>query len=251
MKMNKPLILIVDDEPGMLDSLSILLGKDFNILTASNGEEGLSVFKDNPSISMILLDMDMPVMNGLEMLIKIRETSDIKVVIMTGRSTHEWAMKCADLNVQGYMNKPVDPEKLINRLKELLSIDDYQVLREILGKEYETQIFSMNPIVKNTLHYIEKNSPINFNIKQIAIHLDITHEYLSRIFHKECKVQLKDYIKRIKIEKSKEYLARKPYLNIKDVATSAGINNESNFYRLFKQYTNVTPTQFRKNLPLS
>ena len=106
----------------------------------------------------------------------------------------------------------------------------------------------MSHVVKNTLQYIEKESHSNFSIKQVATHFDITHEYLSRVFHKECKIQLKEYIKRFKIEKSKECLARKPYLSIKDVAAAAGINNENHFSRLFKQYTNLTPTQFRKNL---
>ena len=80
--MNKHSILIVDDEPKFLEGLSLVLEKDFNILTASNGKEGLSVFKNNPSISLILLDLDMPVMNGLEMLIRIREKS--KTLPITG-----------------------------------------------------------------------------------------------------------------------------------------------------------------------
>ena len=246
--MGKHSILIVDDEPGMLDSLSILLEEDFNILTASNGKGGLSVFEDNPSISMILLDMDMPVMNGLEMLIRIRETSDIKVVIMTGRSTHEWAMKCADLNVQGYIEKPLKIEAMIKKIKKLLGVNDYKILREVLGKEYEEQMISMSHIVKNTLQYIEKESHTNFNIKQISTHLDVTHEHLSRLFYKDCNIHLKEYINRFKIDNGKKYLAKKPCLNIRDIAESVGISNESHFCKLFKQYTNVTPTQFRKNL---
>ncbi len=74
--MSKPSILIVDDEPNFLKSLCALFEKDFSILTASNGREGLDIFSANPPISMILLDMDMPVMNGPEMLTRIREISD-------------------------------------------------------------------------------------------------------------------------------------------------------------------------------
>ena len=128
--MNKHSILIVDDEPGLLESLSILLEEDFNILTASNGKEGLSVFKANPSISLILLDLDMPAMNGVEALERIRDVdSKVKVLIMTGKSCHDYAYSCANLNVQGYMKKPVDPEELINSIKKELSINDYKVLR--------------------------------------------------------------------------------------------------------------------------
>ena len=84
--MGKHLILIVDDEPRLLKSLFLLLRNNFDIVTATNGKEGYKLFKIHPYLSMILLDLDMPVMNGVEMLERVRdENNNMKVIVMTGR----------------------------------------------------------------------------------------------------------------------------------------------------------------------
>ena len=94
--MNKPSVLIIDDEPLLLSSFSSLLERDFNVLTAPNGREGLSKFRSNPSLSMILLDLQMPVMNGVETLKAIRAFDDkVKIDIMTAEISNEWAEQCA------------------------------------------------------------------------------------------------------------------------------------------------------------
>ena len=248
MQMNKHSILIVDDEPGLLESLSILLEKDFNILTASNGKEGLSIFKNNPSISLILLDLDMPVMNGVETLERIRAVnSKVKVLIMTGRSCHEYASRCADLNVHGYMKKPVEPGNLINRLKELLSIEDYQILREILGKEYEEKIVSLSLVVRNALNYIEKNYQKTFSREDMAGHLDISPEHLSRSFHDQCGITLRDYIVSVRLQRSKELLSKESHLKIRKIANLVGLSDGDYFCKIFKNQTGLTPLEYRKN----
>ena len=119
--MGKHLILIVDDEPRLLKSLSLLLKREFDIITASNGKEGYEQFRATPYLSLILLDLDMPVMNGIEMLKRVREiSSKMKVIIMTGGHRPDLAFDSAMMNVQGYIKKPFDIDALSNKIKELL-----------------------------------------------------------------------------------------------------------------------------------
>ena len=66
--MEKHSILIVDDEPRLVKSISLFLNDDFDIVTASNGKEGYEQFKAYPDLSMILLDLNMPIMSGVDML---------------------------------------------------------------------------------------------------------------------------------------------------------------------------------------
>ena len=125
--MVKPTILIVDDEPNLLKSLALILEDDYDILEAQNGKEAIQLFKSNPSISLILLDLYMPVMNGAKALEIIREASkDVKVIIMTGKSSHDYAKKCAALNVQGYVEKPVGIPELLMQIKKELGMDDFK-----------------------------------------------------------------------------------------------------------------------------
>lgn len=114
-------LLIVDDEQEVLNSLSIVLKDEYNVLTASSGMEGLSVLTAN-AVSLILLDLQMPEMTGLEFIERIRGMEDnTPVLIMTGNSTHEWAKRCADIGVQGYLEKPVDIGVLLERVRKHLA----------------------------------------------------------------------------------------------------------------------------------
>lgn len=81
----------------------------------------------------------------------------------------------------------------------------------------------------------------------MAAHLDITPAYLGRLFQKECGIGLKEYIERCKVEKSREQFANSPHVSIKKVAASVGISNVNHFCKLFKKYTGLTPSRFRKD----
>lgn len=247
--MNKPTVLIVDDEPKLLDGLLLLLKNKFHILTAENGAKGLSSFKANPAISIILLDLDMPVMNGVAALEKIREISnEVKVIIMTGKSTHDWAKKCASLNVQGYAEKPFDIKKLIDDMKMLMRIDNFEVLKKLWKEDYEMVWNSCSHIVKNTLYYMENNFHTGFNVKELADRIGVSHEHLGRVFYKECKLHLVEYINMLRIEKSKKLLSVIPVISIGKVAKSIGINDLNQFCKLFKKHTEQSPSQFRKTI---
>ena len=244
----KPTILIVDDEPELLNILSCVLRREFHVLTASNGEDALCTLKTHPSISLILLDLDMPVMNGLEMLKRIRiKGNDIKVMIMSGTCCYEWARECADLNVQGYIEKGFNPEKLICKIKKILGIEEFRPLRELWGDDYGERISSISHTVKGALKFIHQNYQKHFTRAEIAKLLNITPGYLSDKFHKECGMQLRDYINIHRIYKSKEYLAEPGNIMIKEVAFSVGIPDSSHFSKLFKKHTGLLPGEFRKN----
>lgn len=246
--MNKHTVLVVDDEPKILESLSIILEEDFNILIASNGKEGLTVFNANPNISMILLDIDMPIMNGVEALESIRDVnSKVIVLIMTGKSCHEYASSCADLHIHGYMKKPVEPEKLINRIKELLSIDDYQVLHNYWKGKYARKWTSNNPTVKRALTYIHQNIHKCITREDVSNYLEMTPDHLCKMLKKECDLGTSDYINRYRIFKCQEYLISNPNITINQAAARLGISDTNYFGRVFKKYTGLTPTEFKRN----
>lgn len=244
--MEKPTILIADDESRLRISLSLLLEKDFNILTAANGKEVLSHL-NNSSISLILLDIVMPVMNGLESLQIIRSADKfIKIIIMTGKSTHEWAKKCADLNVQGYVEKPFHTNDLLAKIKEVLHINAYPLLQEQWGSDYKKKLDSVSLPIRRAFDFIDKNNDGELRRESLASYLNLNPDYLSRLFHRECGIELQEYIHWSKIEKIKLLLSTRFDMKIKDVAGASGFRDTAYFSRFFKRHTGLTPGSFRK-----
>ena len=120
--MNKK-ILIVDDEPDIVELLNYhLLKEDFVTKTAGNGKEALEIAKTfNPDL--ILLDLMMPEMDGIETCMQIRENENLKdttVALLTARSEDYSQIAGFDSGADDYITKPIKPRVLISRIKALL-----------------------------------------------------------------------------------------------------------------------------------
>jgi response regulator RpfG family c-di-GMP phosphodiesterase len=121
----KHTILAVDDEPANLRMLERLFHRDYRVLTAASGEEGLELL-GREAVSLIISDQRMPGMTGTEMLKEsLRTNPDAVKIILTGYTDVEAlieAINCA--RVYRYVNKPWDPEKLKMTVKAAISERD-------------------------------------------------------------------------------------------------------------------------------
>ena len=116
----KKSVLIVEDELRIRFLLRDYLTKDnFNVFEASNGEEGLFVFSTQ-KIDLVLLDIMMPVMDGLTMLEKLREVSTVPVILLTAKSEEDDKLQGYDYGADDYITKPFSPKVLIAKVKALL-----------------------------------------------------------------------------------------------------------------------------------
>ena len=110
----KKKILIVDDSDFMLKTMMLLLGKDYETLTATSGLSAFrSITLDRPDL--ILLDYEMPVCNGsqiLEMIRSEKEFQDIPVIFLTSKVDRESVTKVIGLKPQGYLSKSLSPESI-------------------------------------------------------------------------------------------------------------------------------------------
>ncbi len=132
--MSKPVILIIDDDKEMTAAFSLRLKDDFEVFGASNGWKGLTLL-DKLRPAVILLDLNISAMNGLEILRKIRERSGaVNVVIVSKSTRQDWTIECANLNIQGYFQKPCHPIKLITKLKNLTSLRPKGSLKNNFGQ---------------------------------------------------------------------------------------------------------------------
>lgn len=116
----KKSILIVEDELRIRFLLrDYLIKEDFNVFEASNGEEGLYIFSTQ-KIDLILLDIMMPVMDGLTMLEKLRDVSTVPVILLTAKGEEEDKLQGYDFGADDYITKPFSPKVLMAKVKALL-----------------------------------------------------------------------------------------------------------------------------------
>jgi len=236
----------------MLSSLTLLLEREFNVLTAPNGREGLLKFKSNPSLFLILLDLHMPVMNGVETLKAIRAVDDkIKIVVMTGESIHKWAVQCADLNIQGYIEKPLDPEEMLARMKKLVPCNESNFFHYLWGGKFRDKVDSFSPLVRKTIEQVDSKFADNISRVDISLKLDVSPNYLSKVFAKECGFQLSRYINERKIYESKKLLSGQGRTTISEVARQVGVSDVYYFSKLFKKYAGVSPKAYIKKYTIS
>ncbi len=117
----KPSILIVDDEKLICMSLGRLLSSDYTVYTASNGQEGLDIIRSNGNIDVVLSDIMMPVMDGIEMMETVgHENPDIIIIAMTAVCSGENVTKVMEKGADAYLLKPFDVDHLEHTLKKLI-----------------------------------------------------------------------------------------------------------------------------------
>ena len=152
-------ILIVEDEPISLEMLSKTLKEDYDVLTADNGKKGFELYKKfNPHI--IISDLNMPIMNGIELIQKIRELDqNSKIIITTFKNDVQTLLQASELKLFKYLIKPIDFIALKNIIKESIeelnrfntvALNLINISPTLIWKTSEFELFSNNQIVKLT-----------------------------------------------------------------------------------------------------
>ena len=115
-------ILIVDDEARMRKLIKdFLVAKGFSILEAEDGEKALEVFENNKNkISLILLDVMMPKLDGWSVLRQIRQESRVPIIMLTARGEEQDELFGFELGVDEYISKPFSPKILVARVEAIL-----------------------------------------------------------------------------------------------------------------------------------
>ena len=134
----KPLILIVDDEPQIRRLLTVTLeANGYQVLPAVSGQEGL-VLAAQHRPALIILDLGLPDQSGKEILVRLREWSNVPVVILSVESDEKGKVAALDAGADDYVTKPFDTDELLARLRVAL---------RHAAKHEEASVFQVNDFV--------------------------------------------------------------------------------------------------------
>ena len=110
-------ILVCDDEKDIVSALQIYLESDgYKVFTASNGKEAIEVF-NTQEIQLILMDIMMPIMDGITAMVKLRETSNVPVILLTAKSEDTDKILGLNVGADDYITKPFNPVEMLARVR--------------------------------------------------------------------------------------------------------------------------------------
>src|SRR5207302_8843377 len=165
-----PTILIVEDEAKMRRLLELNLGEDgFTTLSAGEAESGLKLLQQNP-IDLIVTDLKLPGMNGLEFLQAVkRQNSALPVVVMTAFGSVETAVDAMKAGASDYVLKPFSLTEMRMVIHKELDVrnlrEENRSLREALGKKYShPNIVARSPKMQAVLSTVERVAPTNATV---------------------------------------------------------------------------------------
>lgn len=115
-------ILVVDDEEGIRESLKLILGDHYDIILTDSGEQALRLVEGDPAIALVLMDIKMPKVSGLDVLKAMKaKRPDLNVIMVTGYKAVETASQAARLGASGYIIKPFKSDEILNTVRRNLA----------------------------------------------------------------------------------------------------------------------------------
>lgn len=138
--MKKRKILVVDDEASIRDFLKIMLSKEgYDIVCAEDGAQALALYKKQ-SFDMVISDLQMPNMTGLELLKKlVKENSSVLFMVITAFGSMETAIEAMKLGAYDYLTKPFNIEEVQLNLKKAFSVKDLEIENRFLRREIQQE----------------------------------------------------------------------------------------------------------------
>lgn len=243
-------ILIVEDTVDMLEFISSVFDTKYITYKAANGADALKILKDT-DIDIVISDISMPVMNGLELLQNIRKDDllcHLPVIMLTVENSLETRIIGLEYGADAYIEKPFSTTHLlatvtniINRrealrkaiLKDPLKKDD-----GITGVSHDQEWFNM------VIEYIQSNiQEADIPIDGIAAELRISRSSFQRKIKGLTGLTPVEFIRHIRMAKAAELLATGKY-RINEVSYMVGINKPSYFASLFKKQFGVLPKDY-------
>lgn len=246
-------VMLVDDDPTIVNYLKVLLSPHYNLLSAYDADSALTIIQqDNPDI--VLSDVSMPRKDGLQLCKDIKENSDIchiPVILVTAKTTTDDLITGLEKGADAYITKPFDPDYLMAMIRTQLANRDR--LRGILSMSTNTEkaqdvgLNEQDKAFMDELYALIEKEIMNdeLNINAITEKLFISR---SKLYYKIKALTgdtPKEFFRKYKLNRAAELLKDGKH-NVSEVSYLTGFSSLTVFSRNFKAHFGMTPTEYMK-----
>ncbi|MEG1401413.1 response regulator [Bacteroides sp.] len=253
---HKKTLLVVEDHKEIRLYLNILLGKEYKMLMASNGQEGVELAKKELP-DLIICDVMMPIKDGFECCREVKEgldTCHIPLILLTAKVEDEDVLKGLEMGADDYMLKPFTPSILKARVKNLIAgrSNLKQMYAKLLmlpeiGSDASDDLSNTvleDPFICSVIRIIEENlCEVDFNVKKLASDLNMSQPTLYRKVKQSTDYTIIELIRGVRIKKAALLLKEKQY-SVAEVAEMVGYNDIPTFRKHFVDTFGTTPSTY-------
>ncbi len=235
-------IIIIDDEEKIAEGIAHLFPWEqmgFSVAAYfQSGRKALEFLKNN-HVDVLVSDIEMPDISGLELCEKLSEDS-IRIVFISSYQNYEYFRSAIRYKVEDYLLKPIKFQELsecFRKIKEKLDQENHSA--------QDSPVAYYDQIIREVKNYIEQHYQ-DASQNEAAALVGMSSGYLSKIFKEKSGKGFMEYLTEVRMKKACELLDNIQYKSY-DVAYYVGYDNPKNFSRAFKAYFGMTPKEYRSH----
>lgn len=234
-------LVIIDDEEKIVEGMANLFPWEnlgFSVIGRFNESlKALDFILENQA-DVILTDIEMPGINGLNLIEEVQKGYKPKIVLFSSHQNYTYFRTAIQFGVYDYLLKPIKYEELVTCFEKIrVELDQERGYEINLPKTYyEKLTYTVNEYLKTNYK--------NASLEEISGQLNMNANYLSKIYKEKSGIGFSDLLLKIRMEKACELLEDIRYKTY-EIAYHLGYDNPKNFSRAFKNYYGITPTQYR------
>lgn len=238
-------LLIADDEEsirnGIRNYVRLHTDRIEQIYLAQNGQQALdAIIQYQPQI--MLLDIQMPVMNGIEVMKEAAKAGILpRTIILSGYDDFKYAQQAIRYGVEEYVLKPCRSTEVMRLLNKIID--------EICGGESREKMpeISSNAIVNQAVEYMHEHYNEELTLVDVAEKVGISSGYLSTLFTQNLGSGFIDTLNGIRVERACVYLQQNQ-MKTYEVAFKVGFRDEKYFSKVFRKVRGMSPSEYKKNI---
>ncbi|MCR5033063.1 MAG: response regulator [Lachnospiraceae bacterium] len=237
-------LVIVDDEPKILDGIAELFPWEnigFQVAGKfTNARSALEFIRKN-QVQVVLTDIKMPGMDGLEFARELKKDPNLMVVILSSYSDYEYMRTALKIDIQDYLLKPIN-------YGELSSC--FEKIRSQLDERYAVAMPDSEPYYDKIIHMVDTYIDQEFQKASLALaaeQVGISAGYLSKIYKEKKGIGFQEQLTATRMNKAARML-EDPAVKSYEIAFYVGYDNPKNFTRAFKSHFGVSPREYRNGM---
>ncbi len=251
-------ILVVEDNKDLREYQRVILS-DYNIILTENGKQALDYLENNEAPDIVISDLMMPVMNGMELIEKVKSIDSLRqipFIMLTAKTNQQVKIRALRFGIDDYLTKPFDEEELRVRIANLLQyqngrldaleIDSNKIKASNKDGDYALSKFDLEWLENLEQFTIDNLKNDYLNVTLLSKEMSMSESTLLRQLKKLTGMTPGKYIQELRLNQAKEYILNKTYRTISLVSYNVGFKDSNSFSRTFKKRFGKSPSDMSK-----